>query len=487
MLPPAPPHLDEAPPSRWRRVRAHLREAAVLDLRALALGRIGLALLLLYDLALRATDLEAHYTDAGVEPRSEVGRPELPLFRLYFLSGEASVTRTLFVMAATAATALLLGYRTRLATGLSWIFVASLQARNGHILQGGDNLLQMFLLWGLFLPLAGVWSLDARTRPPPTCTRITGAANFAFCGQLFMLYFITGTLKANLPHWRLGDGVWDALNADEFVTRFGLWLHPHRGILKLLGWGTLVLEILGPFVMLVPPRRWRVRLALVLSFIGLHLGITASMRIGMFSFVSIVGWLFLLPPGLFDRLHVRPIREGVAPSGSRWASRAAGVIFAYLVLAAMVSDRMPHGRVRDGLLKPARLLDLQEHWGMFVKPRAHSGFLVLEGTLRNGGAIDLLRGGAPVSFSPPPLVIDLFPNQRWRKWLTGLTKDKDAERQRAERFAAWLCRKENSTRPSETALTNVRVVYVKHPVDARGDDSRAERVTVASKACRPEG
>jgi hypothetical protein len=41
-----------------------------LDLRSLALFRIGLALILLFDLYYRALDLRAFYTDWGLYPRS---------------------------------------------------------------------------------------------------------------------------------------------------------------------------------------------------------------------------------------------------------------------------------------------------------------------------------------------------------------------------------------------------------------------------------
>ena len=41
-----------------------------LDVRSLAVFRIGLALTILLDLAIRAQDLGAHYTDAGVVPRA---------------------------------------------------------------------------------------------------------------------------------------------------------------------------------------------------------------------------------------------------------------------------------------------------------------------------------------------------------------------------------------------------------------------------------
>ena len=40
------------------------------DVRALAVLRMGMAVVILYDLAVRAPDLVAHYTDAGVLPRT---------------------------------------------------------------------------------------------------------------------------------------------------------------------------------------------------------------------------------------------------------------------------------------------------------------------------------------------------------------------------------------------------------------------------------
>ena len=49
---------------------AGLREIFGIDLRTMALFRVGLGALLLADLALRARDLTAHYTDAGILPWS---------------------------------------------------------------------------------------------------------------------------------------------------------------------------------------------------------------------------------------------------------------------------------------------------------------------------------------------------------------------------------------------------------------------------------
>src|SRR5215831_12295648 len=115
--------------SRWRVTTAELFGA---DLRSLAVFRISLALLILFDLANRSADLTAHYTDLGVLPRGEMISPipsGWPL-SLYFMSGSPHVQVGLFLLAALFAVLLLVGYHTRWMTVASWMLLASLHVRN---------------------------------------------------------------------------------------------------------------------------------------------------------------------------------------------------------------------------------------------------------------------------------------------------------------------------------------------------------------------
>jgi len=131
------------------------------DLRTLALFRINLALLILADLVMRSRDLVAHYTDDGILPRADyLGILNGAVSSLHFISGSAWIEALLFMLAALVALALLAGYRTRLATFVSWLLLLSLQNRNHMILQGGDMLLLLLLFWGLFLPLGARFSVD---------------------------------------------------------------------------------------------------------------------------------------------------------------------------------------------------------------------------------------------------------------------------------------------------------------------------------------
>ena len=100
-----------------------LRRPFVLDLRALALLRITTAAVLLTDLAIRSTDLEAHYANMGVMPMGallEHGWTPYQ-FSLHAASGMWQFEALLFVLAAGLAGALLLGCHTRLVTVASTV------------------------------------------------------------------------------------------------------------------------------------------------------------------------------------------------------------------------------------------------------------------------------------------------------------------------------------------------------------------------------
>ena len=107
--------------------------------------------------------MEAFYTDAGVLPRGaqiELFSGLPALISLHMMNGTIAGQALLFGFSVAAALALLVGYRTWIATLVSWVLVVSFHNRNPMVLQGGDVLLRMMLFWGLFLPLGARASLD---------------------------------------------------------------------------------------------------------------------------------------------------------------------------------------------------------------------------------------------------------------------------------------------------------------------------------------
>ena len=150
-------------------VSLYFRKTFTLDLRALAMLRIGLGVLLLIDLYTRANDLEAHYSNSGVLPLPVLFEHTWNDFFFSFHTGSGlwQVQALFFVVAAFFAVFLIIGFKTRLATVVSWAFLLSLQNRNPMILQGGDDLVRMLLFWGIFLPWGSYYSLDSRSSNLP--------------------------------------------------------------------------------------------------------------------------------------------------------------------------------------------------------------------------------------------------------------------------------------------------------------------------------
>ena len=299
------------------------------DLRALAATRIGLALLLLYDLASRSVWLRAHYSDEGVLPR----RALLEHFghsswSLHMLSGDWQVEAILFTIAGICATAMLAGYRTRLATILSWILLASLQSRNPLLLQGGDVLLRCLMFWAMFLPLGARWSIDARLGRSQDAPRaVASIATAAFMLQVCLVYWCSGLLKSN-PIWTTDHtAIQYALSLGAFATPLGALLLHAPTLLKVMTASCLMLERYGPFLVLLPLWKGSLRLAVVLMFIGFHLGLALTMRLGPFPYICMVAWLPFVPSEAWDALAARVAAAGrtLVPAGAVATARARGL------------------------------------------------------------------------------------------------------------------------------------------------------------------
>ena len=138
-----------------------LKNSYSLDLRALACMRIGIALIILIDLIIRSLSIIAFFTDEGILPLSilKLYNWNEMYFSFHALNGELWWQIILFILNAVCAFVLLIGYRTRIFTFICWVFLVSLQNRNPFILQGGDDLLRLALLWGIFLPWGERYSI----------------------------------------------------------------------------------------------------------------------------------------------------------------------------------------------------------------------------------------------------------------------------------------------------------------------------------------
>lgn len=307
-----------APNDLVSRAAAKLAEIFGIDLRTLALFRVCLALIILLDLALRARDLTAHYSDYGVLPRAALlGDIGQGFPSLHLISGSSKIEALLFVFSALVALALLIGYRTRIATVVSWILLLSLQARNPGVMQGGDMLLYLLLFWGIFLPLAARFSVDAalNEEAQKAPNAFFSMATMALLVQAMCVYTFGALLKSS-PVW-IPDGtaIYYALQLDYIITPLGHWLGQFGSVLQFLTYYVWSLELLAPLIMFSPIAHYRTRLIGITLLVLLHTGFLLCIYIGIFGLCSIASILAFTPGRLWDKIGERirtPERRGVA-------------------------------------------------------------------------------------------------------------------------------------------------------------------------------
>src|SRR5215217_7084898 len=289
--------------------RAKIFEVFGADLRSLAVFRVALALLVLADLAMRATDLTAHYTDEGVLPRTALLEEVLSpwAFSLNLMNGEPFFQVLLFGVAALAALGLLIGYRTSLMTVVVWVLLLSIQWRNPLVSGADGPLLRLLLFWGMFLPLGAYWSVDRaleKVAPQPS-PRFVSAATVGLFMQIAFVYWFTAALKSG-PECRVdGTAIYYALNIDQIATPIGTYLLQFPELLKVMTFATFGLEAIGPLLLLCPFFTGPVRTGAVLAFMSLHFGIWLTMDIGIFPWISAFCMVCFFPTWFWDKASSR--------------------------------------------------------------------------------------------------------------------------------------------------------------------------------------
>jgi predicted DCC family thiol-disulfide oxidoreductase YuxK len=281
-----------------------------LDLRGVAVFRIGLATILLVYLTNLFIHLQAFFTDEGIVPLRALMETNKLHWSLLTLSGSWEVQAVLLILAVLFAVAMLVGYRTKLFTFLSWVMLASLRSRNPFIYSEAEILLQQLLLWGVFLPLGAFYSVDSALVPDgewtsPKPKRIFSLASIGLLFQVFFVYFMTGMAKLYSPEWtEQGTALYYGLSLTSFQTALTPWLlNLPSNMLRSLSFFTLYLEVYGSWLLLTPFFVQPLRTFIILLFILFHLGIASFLSLGTFPWIEIVALLALMPSLVWDSLE----------------------------------------------------------------------------------------------------------------------------------------------------------------------------------------
>ena len=472
------------------------------DLRSVALLRIGLAVMLLTDLAVNASGLRTFFTDEGVLPRSVLLDTLPPSLSWYphLAGGGVWFEGALFALQAALALMLLVGYRTRLAAFGSYALLLSMEARNPYILYGADMMLRLGLFWALFLPLADRCSVDAalgRVRPAREHTWL-GVAGFAFMIQVGLSYTIGALLKSG-PTWLVDHtAVAYALSVDIFRRPFGQWLGQFHGLMHAMTIAVRQLEIYGPLLFIAPVWSWRARLLGVVGFAAMQAGFGVCMQMGFFGPVMVALTLILLPAEFWtdwaapvgQRLAAWPPAAHAAgwwrgwlqrhrrsappePSGPARSSpaalalgwgRDAGLLFLIGFVVCWNLAQIPglHLATPPGLNWIARGAGLGQRFDMFAPdPNPDDGWYVMRGTMRNGGTVNVFTGASPAVLDKPADVPASFGGERWMMHLLAVWPPDNQDL--LQPLAQFLGREWNRSHADDDQLATLEIILLDEP------------------------
>jgi len=317
--------------ARWPEIRATY---FTFDPRSVGFARIGLAILLLYDLWRRVGGISTWYTNDGLLPNHAVlWRPDGDYIFSFFFAASTRVEATvLFFMVALVYLCLLVGWHTRLFHILSFFCMVSVHSRGTFLENGGDVALNLLCGWTMFLPMGARFSIDAITASlrtcrentvgdlgDRTCSRARVARPIVSLAVLCILLEVSVIYYFNAVHkhgwtWREGKAIHYVLYQERMVTWFGLLIRPYvtLPLSMIMTYATLVVEISAPILILNPAVRYRTRSIAILLFPLLHLAFAAFLNLGQFSF-NMMGYF----PLMLSTADWKLINRFVAPREDR--------------------------------------------------------------------------------------------------------------------------------------------------------------------------
>ncbi len=400
-----------------------LKRIFTLDLRSLALMRIAVAGVLIGDLIDRLIEFQHFYSVNGVIPFTSAQEyyAEMPTWSFHLLIQSDTYQLILFGFHLVFAIGLLLGFRSRLAAAGCWFLFASLIARAPVLLTGGDMLMASMLFWLMWIPSGRFISLDSKSRSATNRSgrTICGLATAGILMQFVVMYTLTGIYKWN-PEWHNGTALFMIMDDQALTKPLGIWLTQYPGVLKLLTYGTLALELAAPVLLLSPVATQRFRSIGVISYIGLHAGIFLTIEVLGFSPISMAGLLGLTPALLWSYRPLKTLanRFGISnpdseysttennpdgsvklsgqplSPGSKFREFCAGSGLTCMLFFA-TWQMLLHGELVPMQYKvnwAVHQLRMDQTWTMFHIPSQLCYRYLLEGRDSNGEFVDLLRG-----------------------------------------------------------------------------------------------
>lgn len=276
--------------------------------------RILFACVCFVNMALLAPDLELFFSESGVMPleagRAIVDQDTWTLFSI--LPATDGVLWTIYIVMMLQLVLLGLGVWPRLQAASVFVWLCTFHHRNMILFDAEDNLFRLMAFFLVFLPLHR-HTLVERLRG-----RAAGDGTWPLWPfrlvqlQMCLILASSALLKLSGAEWRDGTAMFYVVHLDDLYggvfnpsLLFG-YLLP----LKLITWGSMVLEVVAPLAI------WfrRARPVVLGALVVFHVGVDLSMNLNLFHWIMIVGWMSFL---------ARPLEVAAVPPSAAAADAGA--------------------------------------------------------------------------------------------------------------------------------------------------------------------
>lgn len=195
----------------------------------------------------------------------------------------ASAFKIVYLAAAIASWALVIGYRVKPVAAALFVIAVSAYRWNFLVIYVDDAIMHLVLFWLILLPIGKTLILSEWLRDREKAIErwnveiVSGGAVRCFLVNLALVYVVAGLWKWTSPMWRDGTALYAALRM-PISYRPDFWRPEHLQMLKLANYGAMTLEPIFP-AMFVLPTNHRLKWALLAAAVAFHFGIVATMMI----------------------------------------------------------------------------------------------------------------------------------------------------------------------------------------------------------------
>jgi Vitamin K-dependent gamma-carboxylase len=278
----------------------------------LCITRIGVGVIWLAFLMVTAPNWERFYGADGILSLHESdlnARRTISSFSMMHLTDGWMPIAVWWWIGLVLATAVTIGFQSRIATIGLFLFASSVIQRNNYIINGEELVTRMLLFYGCFSPWGQRLSVDrwlcqrnAASKPSDEGLPLVWSWRLVQINFL-LIYMISLPNKfADDISWLNGDALHWTLASDRWWSRG--WMSEitlnMQGIpRKLMTWGTVLIE--GAFPLLVWFRRTRI--PVTLAIMSLHLGIAFCVSgVALFTLSMVVGAMMFIPGETYEAM-----------------------------------------------------------------------------------------------------------------------------------------------------------------------------------------